>query len=119
MMLQEGTIIKARTHTEFLNKTFNKNYKGYQRSVCNIDFETVVWFIRIDGCSRSKYKNYFINDDIIEESNKPTRSTRPYRLVFKINDVKPIREYVYLGKYYYNKEKSSKTIRYFSKLQEK
>lgn len=99
--MEKGTIITASTYAEFLNKTFNTNYKGWYKSTYNYSDDTIVWIIRIDSKDRNGFKNYMDGNNIIEESiGNPTRSLKPIRMVFKVVDCNnSLKNFVYLGKY--------------------
>ena len=111
--MEKGLIITARTYADFLNKTFDTNYKGWFKSTYELDEDTTVWMIRLDSKERDGYINYFDGSDIIEESSNPTRSKKKYRLVFKVNDIRNVyKTFTYLGRYFLS-DKSSKNRRIF------
>ncbi len=101
MNLKKGLIVTARTYAEFLNKTFNTNYKGWYKSTFNYSDDIVVWIIRIDSKDRKGFKNYIEGNNIIEEStDNPTRSYKPIRMVFQVLDTSnDYKNFVYMGKY--------------------
>lgn len=114
MNLVVGDKIEARTNAEFLNLVFGTNYKQYMRSIYNYSNDSVIWMIRIDSIERAGFKNYFENECLVEYSDKnPTRSNKFYRYVFQIIEENKNRKYVYLGKYKFSTELSSKEKRYF------
>lgn len=101
MDIKKGLIVTARTYAEFLNKTFNTNYKGWYKSTFNYSDDIVVWIIRIDSKDRKGFKNYIEENNIIEEStDNPTRSYKPIRMVFQVLDTSnDYKNFVYMGKY--------------------
>ena len=83
--MEIGYKVKAKTIAEFLNKTFGTNYKLWLKSTYELDDSTTVWMIKIDGEKRNTFKNYFDNENIVEESyEEKTRSLNPIRMVFQI-----------------------------------
>lgn len=101
MDFKKGLVVTARTYAEFLNKTFNTNYKGWYKSTFNYSDDIVVWIIRIDSKDRKGFKNYIEGNNIIEEStDNPTRSYKPIRMVFQVLDTSnDYKNFVYMGKY--------------------
>lgn len=109
-------IIEAKTHAEFLNKVFNCNYKSWQKSTYNLKKENkVVWMIRIDSLKRDGFRNYILDDKIIECSNKRTRSLKN-RLVYQIIEIDKKRYYEYLGEYVLDESTIDKFETVFTKL---
>ncbi len=109
MEFKKGLIITARTYAEFLNKTFNTNYKGWYKSTFNYSNDTVVWIIRIDSKDRSGFKNYIDGNAIVEESKElPTRSNKPIRMIFQVLDASnDYKNFVYLGKFKMSEESTN------------
>lgn len=114
MNFENGYIITVKTNAEFLNATFETAYKQWYKSTYNLNKDIVVWYINIDSMERQGYRNYIKDGCIIEESNsKPTRSSRPIRMVFQILKYKNMKKFVYLGKYKMDILKSTKSKRVF------
>ena len=117
--MEIGYQVKAKTIAEFLNKTFGTNYKLWLKSTYELDNSTTVWMIKIDGEKRNTFKNYFDNENIVEESyEEKTRSLKPIRMVFQIVEKENSKTFVYLGNYTLNKEKSTKEKRIFSPIKD-
>ena len=109
-------IIKAKAHYELLNKAFNLSLKGWSQTTYNLHGNKI-WFIRIDGNYRNGYKNEFLGDDVIETSlSNHNLYKDKYRYIFQIVESNGNREYIYLGKYEYLVDKSSKTRSVFKCL---
>ena len=114
--MEKGYKVITRTITEFLNETFGTTHKGWMRSTHPYNNKTVIWMIRIDQEERAGFKNYFVDGNIVEESmDKPTRSDKPFRMVFQIieNRKEKTKTFIYLGKYKLDLDKSSPTRRVF------
>ena len=112
--MEKGYQITARTNAEFLNKTFGTNYKLWLKSTYELDDSTTAWMIKIDGEKRQSFKNYFDNENIVEESyEEKTRSLKPVRMVFQVVEKGDSKTFIYLGNYTLDKEKSTKEKRVF------
>lgn len=115
-MINKGLIIEAKTHAEFLNKVFGCNYKTWQKSTYELKNENkVIWMIRIDSIKRNGFRNYILEDKIVECSNEKTRSLKN-RLVFQITEIEGKRYYEYLGEYVLDKSTVNQFETIFTKI---
>ena len=127
--LTAGDVIYARTHADFLNKVFGKNYRQWMKSVWNYDENTIVWMVHFDGASRSGWKNEFINGNLIKETNVwrvDTWNGRAIdwavykkRIVIEVRggDFFESRSYVFRGVFKADEDKSDPyTVRYYEKI---
>ena len=106
-IMRSGEIVRVRTNAELLNELFGQNYKAWMKSVYDFG-DKRVWMIHLDNQERNGWKNYKINNTIIEENLYPDDLTglrvdvRPnnLRIVFsKHNNC-----FVFEGIYKYDKE---------------
>ena len=47
--MKVGESVEARTHADFLNSLFGKNYKGYMKCTFELDSINLIWMIRLDN----------------------------------------------------------------------
>ena len=125
--MKVGDCFYARTHAEFLNRTFGTNYKAWMKSVWTYDADTIVWIVRFDGKIRDGWKNYFVSGNRIYEENLYRReifygkSMRFFltqdRIVIEIDDSSSDRKYVFRGVFRYDKNNSDPyMVRYYDKI---
>lgn len=123
-----GEVVYAKTHAEFLNKTFGTNYKAWMKCCYCLNIKYEVWMIRFDGKARDGWKNFY-NGDIIKDENLfydrkswdniPLPKTLYHtKLVFEIIEKSSIdRMYVFKGVYEYQKDISNPyKVRVYKKL---
>lgn len=123
-----GTVIKARTHAEFLNEAFGTDYKAWMKSVWNYDENSFVWMVRFNEI-RDGWRNTFISNDCIMEENmdnktiwggvdvaeEPTLNKR--RIVIEIIDGYYERKYIFRGVFEYDRERSNPyAVRYHNRV---
>lgn len=121
-IMRSGEIVRVRTNAELLNELFGLNYKAWMKSVYDFD-DKRVWMIHLDNQERNGWKNYKINNTIIEENLCPDDLTglrvdvRPnnLRIVFSKHN----NHFVFEGVYMYDKERSEASkSRYWQKVAE-
>lgn len=115
-VLHTGDYVTARTHAEFLNKTFGTNYKQWMKSVWYYNSGIFVWMVRFDGDNRSGWVNEFVDDDTIRETNvykksewdrKPITNGVPNtRIVIEVVDGLYGRKYIFRGVFKTDEENS-------------
>ena len=123
--MKTGEFIYARTHAEFLNEAFGKNYKAWMRCVWKYDEEWIVWMVRFNE-KDGGWTNTFIENDRIKEENigkhitwggKPLTDLHKKRIVIEIIDLGHTRKYIFRGKYVYDEKNSDPyAIRYYDKV---
>lgn len=102
-VLRTGDCVYARTHTEFLNKTFDANLKGFMRTVWYYKSGVYVWMVRFDGVEHDGWKNVFIDKNTIKEtyrggSGEPMRyAEAKTRIVIEIQEGYAGRKYIFKG----------------------
>ena len=127
-MLKVGDCIEARTHYEFLNKVFGKNYKLWGSCVWKFDSDTIVWMVRFNKVCDGWRNTFLTKDCIMEENleakpdwkgtkveNEPTLRMR--RVVIEIDGKSYNRRYIFKGVFKYDQERSDPySIRYHNKI---
>lgn len=114
--MNRGFKVTAKTNAEFLNINFGTSYKEWNQSTYDLDEETEVWMVTLDGSFQNGVKNYFENGNIIEEINDNIRPTKLKRMVFQIIENYGVKTFIYLGVYRLDSNKSSENIRIFVPL---
>ena len=123
-MMRNGYVVYARTHAEFLNKSFGTNYKAWMKCVWNFDDEWTVWMVRFNE-KDGGWTNSFVSDSRIQEKNlnqvdtwngKPVSDIHKKKIVIKIDDLGHTRRYTCMGRYIYDEKNSDPfTVRYYDK----
>lgn len=124
-VMQNGAVIEARTHAEFLNEAFGTNYKEWMKCVWKYDEEWTVWMVRFNK-TNGGWRNTFIGNDRIKEENIGKNSTwdgkslthiHKKKIAIEIMDLGYTRKYIFRGKFVYDEKNSDPyTIRYYDKV---
>ena len=126
--MKSGEFIYAKTHAEFLNKSFGTNYKSWMKCVWNYSDDLIVWMVRFDK-NINGWRNTFVSDSRIKEENldnvaiwdgktvETAMEIHKNRLVIEIIDLSHIRKYVFRGRFIYDRENSNpRTVRFYDKI---
>ena len=92
--------VLARTHAEFLNKTFGTNYKQWMKTTWKYSESVSVWMVRFYG-EHSEFRNRFLDggETIHEEyvGNQPEQFPYGMRVVVSIEERSGYRQYQIKG----------------------
>ena len=118
IIMKTGDIIYAKSHAEFLNKTFGTNYKGWMKSSWkyNLDKEWSVWMVRFNKTDGG-WTNTFVTPNRICQDNLEgvttfegmsiVYATTKKRIVFEVVDTGITRKYIFRGKFVYDEVSSN------------
>lgn len=124
-MIKTGDVIYAKTHATLLNNLLNTNYKQWYKCTYDLDDDTFIWMVYLDGTNNEGHTNKFESDDIIiEEFDKDMIKDKrfehglekPYRLVFEKIVTSNGRKYEFHGLYKLIDTSSNKYKRILKKV---
>lgn len=119
-------VCKAKTHFEFLNKTFGTDFIFYRKNYWWYNQKIMVWFPRIDGKIKDNFKNTFLDKSTILQTycgETELFDGRPltldpsgtFRLIFEVVD-NPNRKYIFQGVYVLDRDISTPKEMVFKKV---
>lgn len=106
--MQAGNKIQARTHAELLNRLLNRHCKSWYKCTYDIDQDTFIWMVKLDGTDNYGRRNKFDDgktimerfDDGFPKNDRFMHGlTRKYRLVFEKEELSVGRVYTFRGLY--------------------
>ena len=123
--MKNGDFIYAKTHAEFLNRTFKTSYKSWMKCVWNYSDNLIVWMVRFNKV-KNGWRNSFINegrimeenlDNVIEWNGSPVENIHRRRLVIEVDDTGYLRKYIFRGVFVYDQANSNpRNVRYHNRI---